>query len=212
MNILITAGPTREPIDPVRFISNHSSGKMGYALAKAAVKAGHQVTLVSGPVCLPVPEGLAAFVPVETAAQMTDAVLNSFPTAGLTIMCAAVADYRPVKTADFKLKKKNLAMTLELEPTQDILALLGAQKQSGQYLLGFAAETDHLREHAIEKRKKKNLDWIAANIVGLPDRGFSADQNAITLFGVDGSITDFPLTDKDSLAFALLEKILENIG
>lgn len=207
MKILISAGPTREAIDPVRFITNHSSGKMGYALAQAAVKRGWQVVLVSGPVDLPRPEGLAEFVQVVSAAEMADAVKSRFPAMDGAILCAAVADYRPVTVSDKKIKKSDDDLILHLERTEDILKTLGTMKNAQQILIGFAAETDDLEANALAKLKKKNLDWIAANKVGVPGRGFQADTNAITLYNAAGEKIELPLTDKASLAEEMLNRI-----
>lgn len=207
MKILISAGPTREAIDPVRFITNHSSGKMGYALALAAVKRGWQVVLVSGPVDLPRPEGLAEFVQVVSAAEMADAVKSRFPAMDGAILCAAVADYRPVTVSNKKIKKSDDDLILHLERTEDILKTLGTMKNAQQILIGFAAETDDLEANALAKLKKKNLDWIAANKVGVPGRGFQADTNAITLYNATGEKIELPLTDKESLAEEMLNRI-----
>ena len=209
MKVLIDAGPTRESLDPVRFITNHSTGKMGYALAAAAVRAGHRVTLVCGPVTLPVPEGLEEFVPVVTAAQMAEAMKVRFPEADLTILCAAVADYRPKVYSSVKCKKSQGPLILELERTEDIALTLGGMKKSGQILVGFAAETDDLLKNAQGKLERKNLDYIAANIVGVPGRGFAADTNAITLIARDGSQTEFALQSKKDLAAALIDHIIQ---
>lgn len=207
MKILISAGPTREAIDPVRFITNHSSGKMGYALAQAAVKRGWQVVLVSGPVDLPRPEGLAEFVQVVSAAEMADAVKSRFPAMDGAILCAAVADYRPVTVSNKKIKKSDDDLILHLERTEDILKTLGTMKNAQQILIGFAAETDDLEANALAKLKKKNLDWIAANKVSVPGRGFQADTNAITLYNAAGEKIELPLTDKASLAEEMLNRI-----
>ena len=204
MKVLIDAGPTRESLDPVRFITNHSTGKMGYALAAAAVRAGHRVTLVSGPVTLPVPEGLEEFVPVVTAAQMAEAMKVRFPEADLTILCAAVADYRPKVYSSVKCKKSQGPLILELERTEDIALTLGGMKKSGQILVGFAAETDQLERYALEKLRAKNLDWIAANLVGVPNSGFASDTNSIKLYCADGSMTDLGSGLKTHLADQLI--------
>ena len=201
---MISAGPTREAIDPVRFITNHSSGKMGYALAEAAVAAGYDVTLVSGPVNLKQPDGLAEFVPVISAADMASAVKSRFPEMDAFISCAAVADYRPVEVAAQKIHKQ--------ERTEDILFSLGRMKQPHQLLIGFAAETEDLRARALGKMERKNLDWIAANTVGVPGRGFQADTNAVTLYARSGAVVDFPLTDKKTLAEQMLQTIFEKKG
>lgn len=209
--LLITAGPTREALDPVRFITNRSSGKMGYALAAAAVEKGFSVILVSGPVDSSVvpPEGLAEFVPVICAAEMAEVVKTRFPAMDAAILCAAVADYRPKIVESNKIKKKEGELILELERTEDILFSLGQMKTGQQKLIGFAAETENLAENALGKLKKKNLDWIAANQVGLPGQGFQSDRNEITLYGVHGEIIQLPLTEKKLLAKQMLDAIFQ---
>lgn len=209
--LLITAGPTREALDPVRFITNRSSGKMGYALAAAAVEKGFSVILVSGPVDSSVipPEGLTEFVPVISAAEMAEAVKTRFPAMDAAILCAAVADYRPKVVEANKIKKKEGELILELERTEDILFSLGKMKTGQQKLIGFAAETENLAENALGKLKKKNLDWIAANQVGLPGQGFQSDRNEITLYGVNGEVIPLPLTEKKLLAKQMLDAIFQ---
>ena len=204
MKILINAGPTRESIDPVRFITNHSTGKMGYALASAAVKAGHAVTLVSGPVALTPPDGLVKVVRIITAAEMAEAMKQAFPSADLTILCAAVADYRPKFYSASKLKKRDGGMMLELERTEDIALTLGQLKRPGQLLVGFAAETDDIELNALKKLKAKNFDWVAANRVGIPGSGFGSDTNEVKLFAADGTMTDLGSELKTRLADTLI--------
>ncbi|HCE47068.1 MAG TPA: bifunctional phosphopantothenoylcysteine decarboxylase/phosphopantothenate--cysteine ligase CoaBC [Lentisphaeria bacterium] len=206
MKILITAGQTREKIDPVRYISNYSSGKMGYALAEAAANKGNKVTLVSGPVSLTPPKSVKT-VSVESAAEMACEVRRLAKSADLIIMAAAVADYTPAKFAKDKIKKKNPSMSIKLKKTEDILAGLGKTKKKGQTLVGFAAETSDLIRNAKSKLEKKNLDWIVANEVGKKDRGFTSDNNAATLISRDGRKITLPLQSKKSLA----EKILNII-
>ena len=203
MKILITAGPTREYIDPVRFITNRSSGKMGYAVAQAALERGCDVVLVTGPVAITPPEGVRA-IHVESAAQMAEAVKREAATCDAVVMAAAVADYRPAQTAEHKLKKMPGDMTLRLERTEDILASLGAAKRPGQLLVGFAAETDDLLRNAAEKLRRKNLDWIAANKVG---DGFGADTDLVTLLGRNGEVVELPLAPKLEVARRMLEVI-----
>jgi len=207
MKILINAGPTRESIDPVRFITNHSSGKMGYALAAAAVKAGHEVTLVSGPVVLAPPAGLKEFISITTAAEMAEVMKKQFPMADLTILCAAVADYRPKRVSEFKLKKLPGGLTLELERTEDIALTLGRMKRTGQLLAGFAAETDDVEQNALKKLKEKNFDWIAANRVGIPGSGFGSDTNTVKLFAADGTVMDLGSELKTLLAERMIRII-----
>ena len=211
MRIVISAGPTREAIDPVRFITNRSTGKMGYAIARAAVKMNLQTVLVSGPVNLTAPEGVE-FVPVESAAEMAEAMKKAAADADIIVMAAAVADYRPKQYSTSKVKKSDGDMCIELERTEDILLSLGKNKKPGQILVGFAAETDDLLQNAQGKLERKNLDYIAANIVGVPGRGFGADNNAITLLSRDGSRTEFALQSKEALAESLLKFVLENKG
>ncbi len=209
--ILVSAGPTREHIDPVRFISNPSSGKMGYALARAAVVRGADVVLVSGPSHLEAPEG-AALIRVVTAAEMAAAVFDHAADADMVIKVAAVSDYRPAATADHKIKKNEDRITLELEKTDDILAELGRRKRSGQILVGFAAETEELEKNAAAKLFAKNLDMIAANLLGQAGSGFEADANRITLYDAQGGQEDLPLMDKDDAAHCLLDRIQRLCG
>ena len=204
MKILITAGPTREYIDPVRFITNRSSGKMGYAVARAALERGCEVVLVTGPVNLVPPEG-ARVVHVESAAEMAAAVKREVADCDAVVMAAAVADYRPAQMSEHKLKKLPGGMFLELERTEDILASLGAAKQLGQLLVGFAAETDDLLENAAAKLRRKNLDWIAANKVC---DGFGADTDLVTLLGRNGEVVELPLAPKLEVARRMLDVIL----
>ena len=208
MHIVISAGPTREAIDPVRYITNRSTGKMGYAIAEAARERGLLVTLVSGPVNLLPPEGVEV-INIESAADMAKAMKSAAQTADIIVMAAAVADYRPRQYSTSKVKKSDGDMCIELERTEDILLSLGKNKRPGQILVGFAAETDDLLKNAQGKLQRKNLDYIAANIVGVPGRGFAADNNAITLIGRDGSQTEFALQSKKDLAEALLQHILK---
>jgi len=203
MKILVTAGPTRERLDPVRFISNRSSGKMGYAIACAARDAGHEVTLVSGPVSLPAPEGVS-LVRVESAADMARAVFDAFPRQDLVIMAAAVADYRPVEISEKKIKKQPGDFVLRLERTMDILAELGKRKCPGQILAGFAAESENLLENARKKLAEKNLDWIAANTVS---DGFGTDTNTVTLLGRNGEALVIGPDSKARVAAKIVEII-----
>ena len=209
MKVLITAGPTREKIDAVRFLTNRSTGKMGYALAEAARDAGHEVTLVSGPVTLPIPEGVAYF-PVESATDMAEAVKERAPEMALVVMCAAVADYRPKQIVAGKMKKTDGDLVLQLERTEDILKSLGAAKPEGQILVGFAAETDDLLKNAAEKLAKKKLDWICANDVGRSDIGFGSDENCVTLIGRDGRRYGIGPDSKRAVAEAILEIVTDS--
>ena len=201
MKILISAGPTREHIDPVRFISNSSSGQMGYAIAAAALRRGHEVILVSGPVNLPAPEG-AQLVKIVSAADMAEAMKKYFPECNCCIMSAAVADYRPVQVFDQKMKKSPGNMFLELERTEDILKSLGAMKNSSQLLIGFAAESENLLANAAGKLARKNLDWIVAN--KLSD-GFAKSTNVCVVLGRNGEEIPFSERPKTELAEGLLD-------
>lgn len=203
--VLITAGGTREPLDPVRYIGNRSSGKMGYALAAAAAQRGAAVLLVSGPTNLPAPQGVAV-VNVESAQEMRNAVLAEYPDADIVIKAAAVADYRSVAQAEHKIKKHDETLTILLEKNPDILAELGRLKTK-QILIGFAAETEQLVTYATEKLNRKNADMIVANNVMLPDAGFNTDTNIVKLLYRDGRIEDLPKMEKTKLASIILDKI-----
>ena len=211
--ILVSAGPTVEAIDPVRFVSNHSSGKMGYAIARAAEKRGGQVTLISGPVTLEPPVNVEC-IDVVNCEEMAEQMLSHLDETDIIIKVAAVADYRPVDPADSKIKKKNNKTEISVSMTQnpDIAKLIGEKKRKDQFLVGFAAETDDLEKNAILKIKKKNLDMIAANLVGSSDSGFKADTNKVKLFFKDGSFVDIPLMEKDKVADILLDNIIEKKG
>lgn len=204
-NVLITAGPTREAIDPVRFISNPSSGKMGYAIARAAAMRGASVTLVSGPTALPPPPN-ARLIAVTSAAEMAAAVLAEMDHQHVIIKTAAVADFRPVSVSNLKVKKEQAQLTLALERTQDILKAVGERKQN-QILVGFAAETHDLEKSATGKLKAKHLDLIVANLIGAPDAGFCADTNRATLYFKDGTNEQVELMPKAELAHLLLDRI-----
>jgi phosphopantothenoylcysteine decarboxylase / phosphopantothenate---cysteine ligase len=204
--ILITAGPTREAIDPVRFISNHSSGKMGYALAEAAVQRGAEVTLISGPVALQEPSGLSSFIAIESAVEMRRAVLEHFQTMDVIIMSAAVADFRPQSPSSQKIKKGDDRLTLELEKTDDILAELGKEKGS-RILVGFAAETQKILEYARGKLIQKNLDFIVANDLTQEDAGFGVETNIVKIIERSGKVEDLPLMSKLELSHIILDRI-----
>ncbi|HJV15939.1 MAG TPA: bifunctional phosphopantothenoylcysteine decarboxylase/phosphopantothenate--cysteine ligase CoaBC [Bacillales bacterium] len=201
--VLVTAGPTREKIDPVRYITNHSTGKMGYAVAKAAQNAGAKVILVSGPTNLSCPNGVER-INVESAADMYEAVLAHFDTTDIVIKSAAVADYRPKTAYDHKVKKKPGEAVIELERTKDILFELGLKKKH-QILIGFAAETNNIEEYANKKLLAKNADMIVANNVKTDGAGFGTDTNIVTIFKRDGTNTKLPLMTKQAVA----EKIIE---
>ena len=204
--LLITAGPSREPLDPVRYISNRSSGKMGYALARAAVRRGAAVTLVSGPTALEPPAG-ARVIPVTTAAEMRDAVHNEFAQCTAIVMAAAVADYRPVMVADRKMKRGKEPIELRLAPNPDILKEL-AHKKDGKLLIGFAAETEELTANAEKKLREKNLDMIVANNVAEAGSGFDGDTNIATIFDRTGAKRSLPLMSKDELADCIYDHFL----
>jgi len=206
VNVLVTAGPTREPIDPVRFLTNRSSGKMGYELAYAFTAAGHQVLLISGPTALNVPDGVD-FIPVETAADMHDAVRHHITRMQAAVFSAAVADYTPAAVAPEKLKKSGETLTLELVRTPDIL---GSARQPFGFagtLVGFAAETENLLANARAKLARKHCDLIIANDVSKPGIGFDSDHNEVTLVYPDHT-ESLPLASKHDLAHQLVQAIL----
>lgn len=198
MNLLVTAGPTREWIDPVRFISNRSSGKMGFAVARAARARGHAVTLISGPVTLPDPEGVRV-ARVDTAEDMLRAVREWLPACDALVMAAAVADWRPKARSALKLKKAQMQPVLELERTPDILGEI-RRERGARVRVGFAAETGDPLPEARRKLSAKGLDLIVANDVTEPGAGFEVDTNAVTLLGLDGAVEKLPLMSKDAVA------------
>ncbi|HAL91506.1 MAG TPA: hypothetical protein DCM68_00575 [Verrucomicrobia bacterium] len=210
MKVLVTAGPTREPLDPVRFISNRSSGKMGYAVAAAALRAGHQVCLVSGPVSIEPPRG-AKIVRVGTADEMLAAVKKNLRGCDVLVMAAAVADWRPKRIAARKLKKSAGPPRIEWVATPDILQTIAPMKKKTQVFCGFAAETDRIASEARRKLRAKHLDVIAANDVSKKDRGFETDRNALTVFCADGRSMRMALAAKSKCAGWLLA-ILEEIS
>jgi len=203
--VLVTAGPTREPLDPVRFLSNRSSGKMGYALAEAATARGAQVILISGPVALPAPSGVDV-IHVETAEEMYRAVLATLEPAHVVIKAAAVADYRPKQRADRKIKKDQAVSEIALEPTPDILAEIGKRKGS-RILVGFAAETDDLVANARRKLQRKNVDLMVANDVGQPGAGFDVETNVVRILDATGGVEDVPLLSKREVADRILDRV-----
>ncbi len=204
--LLITAGPTQEAIDPVRFITNHSSGKMGYALAKMAVLRGADVTLVSGPVSLQPFAGVNK-IDVVSAQDMFEAVTSLCAAQDAIIMCSAVADYKPAHYADQKVKKSDADMNIALTRTQDILGYLGAHKREGQVLVGFSMETEHLIENSREKLTKKNADLICANSIASSETGFAVDTNQVTLI-TQHEVKQLPLCTKDETADLILDQLL----
>lgn len=205
--VLVTAGPTMESIDPVRFITNHSSGKMGYAIARVARRRGAEVTLVSGPVNLAAPLGVNV-VNVKSAADMFYAVKENFIDADIVIKAAAVADYKPKDFSNEKIKKHDDELSIELERTQDILAWLGANKRPGQILCGFSMETQNMKENSRAKLEKKNLDVICANNLKTEGAGFGIDTNVVTIISRDKEI-ELPLLSKEEVASRILDFILK---
>ncbi len=206
--VLVTAGPTYEPIDPVRFIGNYSSGKMGFEIARAAANLGARVTLITGPTNITLSHTLIEVVPVTTAQDMYDAAHKYFDTSHIAILSAAVADYKPKFIAPHKIKKQENTLTLELEKTKDILASLGAIKKQ-QYLVGFALETNNELHHAKEKLKRKNLDLIVLNSLNDKGAGFKTDTNKVTFIDANNHINEFKLKSKAAVAHDLLNKIIE---
>lgn len=210
MKILITAGPTREPLDPVRFLSNRSSGKMGYALARAAIEAGHEVVLVTGPVCLEPPAG-AKIHRIETAQQLMQTVsrlITECVEPEIAIHTAAVADYRPVRIEPQKIKKSDGTITLELERTPDVLGSMRYPLGFMGFLVGFAAETEDLIENARKKLHRKGCDIIVANDVSRAGVGFDSDENEVTLVFQKGKAEDLPKMTKADLAKLLIGRIV----
>ncbi len=206
--ILISAGPTREPLDPVRFISNRSSGKMGYALARAARRRGAEVVLVSGPVSLAPPPGVKVIF-VETAEEMAREMLSRASWAEVIIMAAAVADYRPLKISKSKIKKERQEMEIRLSKTKDILAELGKNKRPGQIVIGFAAETENLLPRASQKLKQKAIDIIVANRVGQPGIGFESDTNQVTILSPKKPPSEIRLAPKEEIADKIYDYLIE---
>jgi phosphopantothenoylcysteine decarboxylase / phosphopantothenate---cysteine ligase len=203
VRFLITAGPTREPIDPVRYISNRSSGKMGYAIAEAAIENGHDVVLISGPVCVDPPR-TAKLVAISTSDEMFEAVHQHVPNCDVLVMCAAVADYKPANVSPGKIKKRDETLSLDLTPVRDILASLPAQ---GRHFLtvGFAAETTNLRENAQKKLRAKNCDIVVANDVSSSDSGMESDENEVIIFFRSGEIKTISRAPKKNLARELVK-------
>ena len=206
LRILVTAGPTQESLDPVRYLTNHSSGKMGYAIAHAAMLRGADVTLVSGPTALKYPP-LVRTIPIVTAQDMYEAVTREAEHADIIIKAAAVADYTPETVADNKIKKSDNDLSIPLRRTQDILGYLGTHRRPGQFLCGFSMETEHMLENSRKKLTKKNLDMIVANNVKDAGAGFQGNTNVITMITQD-SVTQLPLMDKEEAAHAILTEIL----
>lgn len=207
MKVLVTAGPTQEALDPVRYLTNHSSGKMGYNIAKICMLRGADVTLVSGKTALAAPMFVRT-IPVTSAKDMFDAVTSHAPEMDLIIKAAAVADYRPSHIADEKVKKSDAELAIPLERTDDILKYLGEHKRPGQFLCGFSMETENMLENSQKKLQKKKLDMIVANNLKMAGAGFETDTNIVTFITPD-TVTELPIMGKDQVAFRLIDKILE---
>ena len=210
--VLVTAGPTQEAIDPVRYITNHSSGKMGYSLAKACMLRGADVTLVTGKTAL-TPPPFVKVVPVISAKDMYDAVTSRSSDMDIIFKAAAVADYRPVHTANEKIKKTDSSASIELERTDDILKYLGEHKTPGQFLCGFSMETENMLENSRKKLAKKNLDMVVANNLKVAGAGFETDTNVVTMI-TNQEILELPIMDKETVAFHIIDQILamQNTG
>ncbi|MCG7532989.1 bifunctional phosphopantothenoylcysteine decarboxylase/phosphopantothenate--cysteine ligase CoaBC [Psychrobium sp. MM17-31] len=208
LNILITAGPTREAIDPVRYISNHSSGKMGFAIAQAAKQLGANVTLIAGPVSLTTPNGVNRLDVVSASDMHKQAIIHA-PTHDIFIACAAVADYRPAAISDQKIKKNDDDMVVSMIKNPDILADVSALEEQRPFCVGFAAETQDVETYARGKLQRKKLDMIAANNVSIAGQGFNSDSNALTLYWPQGKL-DLPLADKQELAKQLVVEIIKH--
>lgn len=207
--VLVTAGPTQEPVDPVRFITNHSTGKMGYAIAENCMRRGAEVTLVSGPVQIASPL-CVRLIPVVTAADMASAVKECYKEQDIIIKTAAVADYRPAHPADEKVKKKDAESVLELERTEDILAYLGAHRRDGQFICGFSMETENMLENSRAKLAKKNVDMIVANNLKVAGAGFGTDTNVVTIITKDDS-RQLELMSKAEVAASIVDEILKKM-
>ena len=207
IKVLVTAGPTQEAVDPVRYITNHSSGKMGYSIARACMLRGADVTLVTGKTALD-PPMFTEVVPVISAKDMYEAVTSRSDEMDIIIKAAAVADYRPSQVSDEKVKKTDSQLSIPLERTDDILKYLGENKKPGQFLCGFSMETQNMLENSKKKLEKKNLDMIVANNLKIQGAGFETDTNIVTLITKD-SVTELPIMEKDEVAFRLLDAILK---
>lgn len=206
MNVLVTAGPTQEAIDPVRYITNHSTGKMGYAIARVCMQRGAQVTLVTGPTALAAPE-FVNVVPVRSAADMYEEVTARAPEQDIIIKAAAVADYRPRSVSSEKVKKKDGALALDMERTDDIIACLGERKPEGQFLCGFSMETEHVLENSRDKLRRKKLDMIVANSLKTAGAGFGGDTNIVTIITENGE-HPLGLLSKEETASRIMDQIL----
>ena len=209
--VLVTAGPTHEPIDPVRFIGNHSSGRMGFALAAEAARSGAEVHLVTGPVELSTPHPAIQRINVKTAHDMAEVCLNLFPDIDITIMAAAVADFTPISSETKKIKKSDNRLVLNLIPTTDILATMGERKSKEQILVGFALETDHEEANALKKLKQKNADLIVMNSLNEPGAAFGTTTNSVTLFSHNNVPLKSGLKQKDEIAGFIVDYIIQNL-
>lgn len=207
--VMITAGPTQEKIDPVRYITNHSTGKMGYAIAENCMRRGAQVTLVTGPVAL-APPPFVKVVSVVSAAEMAEAVRSSYQEQDIIIKSAAVADYTPVHPADEKIKKKEASSEIELERTEDILAFLGENRREGQFICGFSMETENMLENSRIKLSKKKVDMIVANNLKVEGAGFGTDTNVVTIITAENS-RELPIMSKAKVASAIVDEILKDL-
>lgn len=207
MKILITAGPTYERIDPVRFIGNYSTGKMGFAIAETCADAGHEVILIAGPVSLKTINKNIKRIDVESAEQMYRAVMSNFPETDGAILCAAVADFTPISVADKKLKRTGDNLVIELRSTQDIAANVGKAKRDNQFLVGFALETNDEENHALDKMRRKNLDFIVLNSLNDKNACFGYDTNKITILKKSGEKIHFDLKPKTEVAKDILNEI-----
>lgn len=210
-NVLVTAGPTHEALDPVRFIGNHSTGKMGYAIAESLANLGAQVTLVSGPTAMHTSHPQVSVKKVMSAEEMYQACVAVFPQTDIAVLAAAVADYRPTVTADQKIKKKDESLTIELTKTRDIAASLGKIKQNNQVVVGFALETEHEQDNALKKLESKNFDMIVLNSLNDAGAGFGHDTNKITLIDRSGAVKKFDLKSKKAVARDIVSAILDKV-
>ena len=207
--VVITAGPTYEKIDPVRFIGNYSSGKMGFALAEECASRGAEVSLISGPVTIQAHHPNIRRIDVESAGEMYEAAIREFPTASAGILCAAVADFTPETVSGHKIKREKDNLILQLKPTQDIAAALGSQKKDGQILVGFALETNDETKNAQGKLERKNLDFIVLNSLNDQGAGFRCDTNKITIIDRQGA-TPYPLKSKQEVARDIIDRLVNN--
>lgn len=210
-NVLVTAGPTHEAIDPVRFIGNHSTGKMGYAIAESLANLGAHVTLVSGPTAMHTSHPQVSVKKVMSAEEMYEACVAVFPQTDIAVLAAAVADYRPTVKADQKIKKKDENLTIELTKTRDIAASLGKIKQNNQVVVGFALETEHEQDNALKKLESKNFDMIVLNSLNDAGAGFGHDTNKITLIDRSGAVKKFDLKSKKAVARDIVSAILDKV-